>query len=132
MKNVKIFSRQTGSRFLVFSYICKLKKYVYTGCPKEHDSWWIFLYVFFHNLLSCLISKSIIIKIIWQFYYSKIDRRLRYIGEKDFSTELNCKKSLNLIQYLEDDIPNYSSTIMFRETPCICLVNSQMNTRFLS
>ena len=46
-----------------------------------------------------------------------IDQRLRYIGVKDFSTELNCKKSLNLIQYLEDDI-NYSSTVMFRGTPC--------------
>ena len=37
---------------------------------------------------------------------------------KDFSTELNCKKSLNLIQYLEEDILNYSSTGMFRGTTC--------------
>ena len=51
-------------------------------------------------------------------YYRKIDQRLRYIGVKDFSNELNCKKSLNLIQYLEDDILNYSSTVMFRGTPC--------------
>ena len=26
--------------------------------------------------------------------------------------------SMNLIQYSEDDIPNYSSTVMFRGTPC--------------
>jgi len=56
---------------------------------------------------------------IWQFYYSKIDHRLRYIRVKDFSTELNCKMSVNLNQYLEDDILNYSSTVMFRETPSI-------------
>ena len=36
---------------------------------------------------------------------------------KDFSTKLNCKKSLKLIQYLEDDILNNSSTVMFRGTP---------------
>ena len=54
------------------------------------------------------------------FYYSQIDYRLRYIRVKDFSNELNCKKSLNLIKYLEDDILNYSSTVMFRGTPCIC------------
>ena len=47
---------------------------------------------------------------IWQFYYSKINQSLRYIGVKDFSTELNCKKSLNVIQYLEYDILNYSLT----------------------
>ena len=64
--------------------------------------------------LSCLIPKRIIINIIWQSYYSKIDHRLGYIGVKDFSNELNCKKSLNLIQYLEDDILNYLSTVMFR------------------
>ena len=52
------------------------------------------------------------------FYYSQIDYRLRYIRVKDFSNELNCKKSLNLIKYLEDDILNYSSTVMFRGTPC--------------
>ena len=45
--------------------------------------------------------------ILWQFYDSKIYPRLRYIGVKDFSTELSCKKSVNLIQYLEDDILNY-------------------------
>ena len=59
--------------------------------------------------LSCLIPKRIIINILWQFYHSKID----------FSNELNCKKSLNLIQCLEDDILNYSSTVMFRGTPCM-------------
>ena len=51
--------------------------------------------------------------------FSKIDHRLRYIGVKDFFKELNRKKSLNLIQYLEDDILNYSLTVMFRGTPCI-------------
>ena len=65
-----------------------------------------------------MIPKKIIINIIRQFYYSKIDPRLRFIGVKDFSTELNCKKSLNLNQYLEDDILNCSSTVMFRGTPC--------------
>ena len=90
-----------------------------TGCPTKHDSWWIVLNVFFHNLLSCLIPKKIIINIIWQSSFSKIDPRLRYIGVKDFSNELNCKQSLNLIQYLEDDILNYSSTVMFRRTPCM-------------
>ena len=30
------------------------------------------------------------------------------MGVKDFSNELNWKKSLNLIQYLEDDILNYT------------------------
>ena len=60
-------------------------------------------------MFSCLIPK----RIICQFYYSKIDPRLRYIGVKDFSTELNCKKSSNLIQYLEDDILIYSSTVLF-------------------
>ena len=43
-----------------------------------------------YSMLSCLITK----RIICQFYYSKIDHRLRYIGVKDFSTELHCKKSL--------------------------------------
>ena len=76
---------------------------VHTGCPTKHDSWWIFLNVFFHNFLSCLIPKRIIIKIYWS---------------KRFSNELNCKKSLNLIQYLENDILNYSSIVMFRGTPC--------------
>ena len=66
-----------------------------------------------------MIPKRIIINIIWQSYYSKIDNRLRYIGVKDFYNELNCKKSLNLIQYLEDDILNYSSAAMFRGTPCL-------------
>ena len=66
-----------------------------------------------------MIPKRIIINDIWQSYYSKIDHRLRYIGVKDFSNELNCKKPLNLIQYLEDDIINYSSTVMFRGTPCM-------------
>ena len=65
-----------------------------------------------------MIRKRIIINIIWQSYYSKIDHRLRYLEVKDFSNELNCKKSLNLIQYLEDDILNYSSNVMFRGTPC--------------
>ena len=51
-----------------------------------------------------------------------IDHRLRYIGVKDFSNELNSKKSLNLIQYLEDDILNYLSTVMFRGTPCTMLL----------
>jgi len=51
--------------------------------------------------------KEIIINILWQFYDSKIYPRLRYIGVKDFSTELSFKKSVNLIQYLEDDILNY-------------------------
>ena len=69
--------------------------------------------------LSCLIPKwIIIINFIWQSLYSKINHRLRYIGVKDFSNELNCKKSLNLIQYLEDDILNYLLTVMFRGTPC--------------
>ena len=54
-----------------------------------------------------------------QSYYSKINHRLIYIGVKDFSNELICKKSLNLIQYVEDDILNYLSTVMFRGTPCI-------------
>ena len=90
----------------------------HTGCPTKHDSWWIVLNVFFHNFLICLIPKRIIINIIWQSYYCKIDHRLRYIWVKNFSNELNCKKSLNLIQYLEDDILNYSSTVMFRGTPC--------------
>ena len=40
-------------------------------------------------------------------HYSKLDPKLRYIEVKDFSTELYCKKSVNLIQYLENDIPNY-------------------------
>ena len=72
-----------------------------------------------------MIPKRIIINIIWQSYYSKIDHRLRYIGVKDFSNELNCKKSLNLIQYFEDDILNYSSTFMFRGTPCISYALNQ-------
>ena len=55
----------------------------------------------------------------WQFYYSKVNHRLRYIGVKDYSIKLNCKKSLNSIQSLEDDIVNYSSTVMFRGTPCL-------------
>ena len=90
----------------------------HSGCPKKHNSWGIFKNVFFYNLWSCLIPKRIIINIIWQFYYSKIDPSLGYIAVTDFSTELNCKKSLTLIQYLEDDILNYSSTVMFRGTPC--------------
>ena len=65
------------------------------------------------------LPKRIIINFKWQSYYSKIDHRLGYIGVKDFSNELNCKKSINLIQYLEDDIPNYSLTVMFRGTPCM-------------
>ena len=60
------------------------------------------------------------INIILQSYDSIIDHRLRYIGVKDFSNELNCKKSLNLIQYLKDDILNYSSIVMFCGTPCTC------------
>ena len=83
----------------------------------SHETWQlvnILKNVFFHNSLSCLI----VINIIWQFYYSRIDHRLGYIGVKDFSNELNCKKSLNLIQYLKDDILNYSSTVMLRGTPC--------------
>ena len=68
-----------------------------------------------------MIPKRIIINIIWQSYYSKIDHRLRYIGVNIFSNELNCKKSLNLIQYLEDDILNYSS-IVIRGTPCINII----------
>ena len=63
--------------------------------------------------LSCLISKKIKIN-----NKSKFDPRLRYAGVKDVSTELNCQKSLNRIQYLEADILNYTSTIMFRGTPC--------------
>ena len=65
-----------------------------------------------------MIPKRIMINIICQSYYSKIDHRLRYIGVKDFTNELNYKKSLNLIKYLEDDILNYLSTVMFRGTPC--------------
>ena len=42
-------------------------------------------------IFSCLIPKRIIINIIWQSYYSKIDHRLRYLGVKDFSNELNAK-----------------------------------------
>ena len=70
-----------------------------------------------------MIPNRIVINIIWQSYYSKIDHRLRCIGVKDFSNELNCKKSLNLHQYFEDDILNYSSTVMFRGTSCIRRVN---------
>jgi len=32
-----------------------------TGCPTKHDSWWIVLNEFFHNLLSILIQKRLII-----------------------------------------------------------------------
>ena len=43
----------------------------HTGCLTKHDSWWIALNVFFHNLLSCLIQKKITKNIIWQSYYCK-------------------------------------------------------------
>ena len=47
---------------LVFSYD--------TGCPTKHDSWWIVLNVFFHNLLISLIQKGKVRNIItWQSFY---------------------------------------------------------------
>ena len=42
-----------------------LKRATRTGCPRKHDSWWTILNVFFHNLLSSLIPKSIIKNIAW-------------------------------------------------------------------
>ena len=79
-----------------------------------------------------MIPKRIIINIIWQSYYSKIDNRLRYIGVKDFSNELNGKKSLNLIQYLEDDILNYSSTACIRKIVYESLIKSLMEFDILA
>ena len=43
----------------------------------------------------------------WESCYSKIDFKIKYIHAK------TAKK------YMEDDIHNYLSTVMFRKTPCI-------------
>ena len=50
--------------------------YLHTRCPTNHDS---LLIVFFNNLLSCLKLQRIIKNIILQFYYDKIDFKVRYI-----------------------------------------------------
>ena len=61
--------------------------------------------------IQILFGSQVIVKSITDF-------NSRYIEVKDFSNELNCKKSVNLTQYLEDDILNYLSSVMFRGTPC--------------
>ena len=89
-----------------------------TGCPTKHDSWWIVENIFFHNLLSWLIPKTII-KILWELYCSKLDFKVKYIWAKDFFNEINCKKNfIIIIQYMYDYIKYYSLTVMFRGTPC--------------
>ena len=63
-----------------------------TGCPTKHDSWWIVLNVFFHNLLSCLIPKKIK-KNIWHSYNSTFDFKVNHIWVKEFFNEINCVNS---------------------------------------
>ena len=59
-----------------------------TGCPTKHDSWWIVLNVFFHNLLSCLIPKKIK-KNIWHSF----DFKVNHIWVKEFFNEINSVNS---------------------------------------
>ena len=100
--------------------MCKIplsKQLADTGCPTKHDSWWIALNVFYYNLFN---TKNNNKNIIWELSYSKIDFKVKYIQTNDFFNKMNCKKPLiSLIQYMENDIQNYSPTVMFRGTPCI-------------
>ena len=65
-----------------------------TWCPAKHDSWLTVLNVFFHDLLSSLMPKKIIIVITWSTYCSKIDKKIKYIWVKVLFNEINCKYSL--------------------------------------
>ena len=48
-----------------------------------------------------------------------------YFSKRLFNL-INCTKSLQyIIQYMEEDIQNYSSTVMFRWTPCICMLHGR-------
>ena len=67
---------------------------VYTGCPRKHDSWWLILDVFFHDLLSSLMPKKIIINITLSSYCSEIDKKIKYNWAKVLFNEINCKKFL--------------------------------------
>ena len=44
----------------------------HTGSFTKHDSWWIVLNVFFHNLSSSLIQKRIVRNKAWQSFYRKL------------------------------------------------------------
>ena len=57
--------------------------------------------------------------IIQESYYSKINFKVKYTRAKDFLNEVNCKQPLISNTYMEEDIQNYLSTVMFRGTPCI-------------
>ena len=64
-----------------------------TGCPTKHDSWWIFINIFFHNLLSSLLRIYIFIKkiyIAWRHFIVK------FISSKRFANEIHCKKVFNI------------------------------------
>ena len=49
-------------------------------------------------------------------YYSKIDFKVEHIWVKDVFNEIKYNRAL--ISNIEEDIQNYSSTVMFRGTPC--------------
>jgi len=88
----------------------------YTGCPKKHDCWWIVLNVFFHILYQILntfwvyfVKKILNLNI---FYYN-ITQDWHIIYLFYYSLWYQTTEQIN-----EEDILNYSSTVMFRGTPC--------------
>ena len=97
-------------------------EYYRTGRPTKHDSPRIVPNVLHNNKLGCLRLKGILKNIIWLCYYDKIDFAVKFICGK----VKKLQKVQHLIQHMEEDISNCSSTVMSRGTPCtreICIIN---------
>ena len=77
----------------------------------------------FPQFVKLLDTKKNLKNIIWQPNNNKIDFKVKYsriiIRLKDFFTKKTAKILLYIIQYMEEDIQNYSPNVMFRGTPCI-------------
>ena len=99
-----------------------------TECPTKHDSWWIVLNVFFHNLLSSSIQKRIVRNIAWQSFYRLIDFKVKYIWVKEFVNKINWKKSIisNIIYGKRHSKPftNVSCFVGHAVYSCLIKINS--------
>ena len=85
--------------------------YLYSIYRVSHETWPFKSFKCLHNLIQNRIRN-----ITWQSLRSKIDFKAKYIWEKYFVHEINCKQSLiSNILYGK----RHSPTVLFLWTPCI-------------
>jgi len=91
------------------------------GCPTKHDSWWIIFNVFSHDtvlVIEDLLQFISLNKSFTQIYYFEVNFTIILLP---YSISYHRLWHQTTLQIMEEDILNYSPTVMFIGTPCIII-----------